>query len=440
MHKNNKKNILHIAPHLGGGVGTVLLNYLSFVKDTKNTIHLIATLDYANERSIKQSQEVGFKLFSNMHKKVFDLLDLISEADIILIHFWNHPLLYDFLVRNELPPARIIFWSHVSGFVPPYIFPLKTLKYPDVFVFTTPLSFEVKEVENIPDKNRFRTIWSTGGVNNVKNAIKKSHKGFNIGYIGTVDYSKMHPEFLEICSQINIPDVKFIICASDNYVNIQTHAQKMGIANKFEFLCQVPNIKDYLEIFDVFGYPLNPNHYGTCDQVLQEAMAVGVAPVVLNNPMESYMVSNGKVGLVAKNTKEYIDLIEKLYNEPALRAELSKNAKEYAISKYSVEILNEEWEQIFKDVLNSPKIRRKWDISKQNITYMDIFIESIGEYGINFGKKNIEEIKKMAKLPNWQSETKGTIHQYYKFFKEDKNIKYFSELMKCSDPQNILQP
>lgn len=434
MHKNTKKNILHITPHLGGGVGTVLLNYLSFVKDKKNAIHSVATLDYANEKSIKQSQEVGFKLFSDMHKKVSDLLDLISESDIILIHFWNHPLLYDFLVRNELPPARIIFWSHISGFVPPYIFPLKTLEYPDIFVFTTPLSFEAKEVENFPNKNRFRTIWSTGGVNNVKNAIKKPHKGFNIGYIGTVDYSKMHPKFLEICSQINIPDVKFIICASDSYVNIQTRAQKMGIADKFEFLCQVPDIKDYLEIFDAFGYPLNPNHYGTCDQVLQEAMGVGIVPVVLNNPMESYMVSNGKVGLVAKNTKEYIDLIEKLYNEPALREELSKNAKKYAISKYSVEILSEEWEQIFKEVLNLPKITRKWDISKQNITYMDIFIESIGEYGINFEKKHIEEIKKMAKLPSWQSETKGTIHQYYKFFKEDKNIKYFSELMKYNAP------
>jgi len=434
MYKNTKKNILHITPHLGGGVGTVLLNYLSFVKDNKNTIHSVATLDYANEKSIKRSQEAEFKLFPDMHKKVSDLLDLISESDIILIHFWNHPLLYDFLVRNELPPSRIIFWSHVSGIVPPYIFPFKTLKYPDIFIFTTPLSFKAKEVENFPNKNHFRTIWSSGGVNNVKNAEKKPHKRFNIGYVGTVDYSKMHSEFLEICSQINIPDVKFIICASDNYANIQAKAQKMGIADKFEFLCQVPDTKDYLEIFDVFGYPLNPNHYGTCDQVLQEAMAAGVVPVVLNNPMESYMVSNGKVGLVAKNTKDYVSLIEKLYNEPELRAELSKNAKEYAISKYSVEILNKEWEQIFNEALNLPKVKRKWDISKQNITYMDIFIESIGEYGINFKKEHIEEIEKMAKLPNWQSETKGTIHQYYKFFKDDKNIKYFSELMKYSEP------
>ena len=43
----NKIKILHITPHLGGGVGRVLLNYLSKVKDDNCFIHQVACLDYA---------------------------------------------------------------------------------------------------------------------------------------------------------------------------------------------------------------------------------------------------------------------------------------------------------------------------------------------------------------------------------------------------------
>ena len=43
-------DILHITPHLGGGVGKVLLNWI--ISDSKNH-HEIATLDFANEKSIR---------------------------------------------------------------------------------------------------------------------------------------------------------------------------------------------------------------------------------------------------------------------------------------------------------------------------------------------------------------------------------------------------
>lgn len=45
---------------------------------------------------------------------------------------------------------------------------------------------------------------------NYKNIIRKEHHGFNVGYIGTVDYSKMHPNFLNIYEKIDIPDAKLL--------------------------------------------------------------------------------------------------------------------------------------------------------------------------------------------------------------------------------------
>lgn len=431
--KSNKINILHITPHLGGGVGSVLLNFLSYVKNDGKYCHSIVTLDYANEKSKKISNEVGFELFSDMHKNVTKLLDLIKNVDIILIHFWNHPLLYDFLIRNELPESRVILWSHISGFTPPNIFTQKALSYPDKFVFTTPLSFNTKEVKEFEDKAKFEAVWSTGGIEHVKNIKPKPHKGFNIGYIGTLDYSKLHPDFLNICSKIDIPDVRFIVCGDEKHLDLKRQAQELGISDKFEFTGQVQDVSTYLKIFDVFGYPLNPQHYGTCDQVLQEALSAGVVPVALNNPMENYMLKNGEIGIIANSKDEYIFSIEKLYYNENLRQELSKKAKEYAISQYSLEKLKNDWYKIFDEILKSEKTSKKWEIKSDDLTHFDIFMESLGTYKGLFmiqSDKDVYRLSELGKLPNWQSRTKGTVHQYYEFFKSSEELKKISEIMR----------
>jgi len=429
----NKKIILHLTPHLGGGVGSVLLNYLSFVKNNdKNYNHLVATLDYANSTAKNKAKEENLNLFSSLHDNISELLNLIKNADIILVHFWNHPLLYDFLVKNPLPESRVIFWSHTSGLTEPNIFTKKILEYPDKFVFTTPLSFETKEVKSSTNLKDFRSIWSTGGVDDFQNILPKKHSGFNIGYIGTVDYSKMHPDFIEICSQINIPDVKFIICGTGNYIDIQKQVEKMRITDKFEFLGHVNDIKKYLKIFDIFGYPLNPNHFGTCDQVLQEAMAAGILPVVLNNPMENYMLKAGEIGFVAKDKIDYIKIIENLYQNPQQRIESAQKAKKYAVSKYSVENLYKEWDEVFNEIINQPKTTKKWSLNKKNITSADVLTESLGDFGKIFKMEtedDLKKIKEFSKLPHWQSKTKGTPHQYLSFFKNDKKLEKICTLM-----------
>ena len=73
---------------------------------------------------------------------------------------------------------------------------------------------------------------------------------------------------------------------------LKEEAETLGIADKLEIVGKIPDIKPYLSKFDVFAYPLNPNHYGTAEQVLQEAMAAGIVPVVMNNPAEKILVKH----------------------------------------------------------------------------------------------------------------------------------------------------
>jgi len=440
-----KSKILHITPHLGGGVGRVLLNYFAHTKESKSFVHQVACLDYANKEAIETAKNIGLKLFDKMSSKKNFLLKMIAEADIALVHWWNHPLLYDFLVRTSLPSCRLIMWSHNSGFNAPYVFTKKILAYPDIFVFTTPISFETKEIQILSNKKKqsLRVVWSTAGVDHVKSVRPKAHKGFNIGYIGTVDYVKLHPNFLNICNKINIPDVKFIVCGGSNEQEIKKEAEAMGIADKFIFTGLISNVTEYLSIFDIFGYPLASHHYGTCDQVLAESMAAGVVPVALPNRMEKYMIKDGVSGIVAKNENGYINAIQKLYANKALRKLLSKNAREYAIKTFSVNKMAKEWEVIFKEALTMPKTNKKWNILKDdnNITAKDVFLESLGSYNKVFAnycsaKTELEKINTTKKIINlnksalWQASSKGTVHQYYSFFSNDKHLAIWSRLTK----------
>ena len=373
-HHNNKTQILHITPHLGGGVGSVVLNY---VKNDDKFNHKIACLDYANDNAIEVAKNINLKLYSDISKNIPKLIELIKNSDIVLVHFWNHPLLYDFIIRYSLPPSRVIFWAHVSGSCPPHNFTHKALNYPDLFVFNTPLGLNAKEVKSlsVEQKKHLRTIWATGGIDHVKNIKPSKKEVFNVGYIGTVDYCRLHKDFLSICSKIKIDNIKFTVCGGLKEKEISNQAEKMGISEKFDFTGKVKDVSTYLKTFDVFAYPLVSNHSGTCDLVLQEAMAAGVVPVVLDNAMENYMVKDGITGIVAKNTDEYINAIEKLYNDENLRMKLSKQAKEYALKTFSFNTLTNDWEKVFNEILSLPQTQKKWLInkSKDGITPRDIF-------------------------------------------------------------------
>ena len=446
-----KTKILHVTPHLGGGVGRVLLNYFTKVKDDQSFVHEVACLDYANKHAIDVAKNIGLMLTDRMAGNGQQLLSMIAGADIVLIHWWNHPLLYDFLVRTVLPPSRVVMWSHISGFHPPYVFSEKIFHYPDLFVFTTPVSFETKDAQNLSDeiKNKLRVVWSTGGVEHVKDVKPYAHTGFNVGYIGTVDYCKMHPDFLNMCSQVDIPDVKFIVCGGPKEIEIQHEAERLGIDGKFTFTGLVSDITKYLSAFDVFGYPLAPYHYGTCDQALAESMACGVVPVVFSNRMENHMVRDGVTGMVVNNNEEYCNAIKKLYGNKELRMHLSENAKEYARKSFSLEMIKYEWEKVFEEILALPKTARKWEIDKPDadISAKDVFLESLGEYGQEFKsyckavsadekKTHTKKIKELAESPIWQAQTRGTAHHYHEFFPDDDHLAVWSRLMRECEPCN----
>lgn len=418
-----KINILHIAVHLGGGVGTVVKNWIENDSTNSHTVLLLNENYYGSDPSYIHSQ---------MRGRGDEIKEWIEKSDIVIVHFWNHPYLFEFLVNFKFPPCRLCIWSHVSGLNPPYVISEKLVGFADKFVLSSPISLEgdIKHFsKSLLDKTS--TIWTTGGVEDyLKIDRNADSKDFVIGYIGTLDYSKMSPDFISLCEEIlkEMPDAKFVICGvGSDEEKIKEEVLVKGLNNSFDFKGMCLNIKEEIVSFSVFGYPLNRKHFGTCEQVLGEVMAVGVVPVVLDNPAERYIVS--PVGKVSKSNEEYVASIVDLYKNP-IDEETVLSLKERAGKLYSINRMIELWDKLFSEAMMFDKKEREWDKGKEIYDGHDIFLESIGKYAETIEYGDLDEIKRLFSInTQFFSKSKGSVNQYVDAFPSDERLLAISGLI-----------
>lgn len=320
--------VLHITSHLGGGLGSVIIDFLK-ARSSDTLVSLDTINRWAKDQLYKNKTTYEEHVYPDYLKDYW-----IPMADIVLVHWYDHPLLIQHILTSDLPPCRLIFWCHKNTH---YSSAVKT--FPDMWINTSPVQGPKKY------------IWSTRDMRPFQAIKKVAHEGFNVGYIGTVDYKKMHPLFFDLCSQIKIPDVHFYVIGENKTIDEDRP--------NFTFTGKVDDIKPYLAKMDLFGYPLHPNHYGTCEQVIGEAMCAGVPPVTLNNSAERYIIDSSFNGFRA-SLNMYPKVIENLANQPVIRNWMGGNAKDIAHSVYNHKFMLQEWDKVFNEIMDQPKRKREF--------------------------------------------------------------------------------
>ena len=324
--------ILHITPHLGGGVGTVIIDWMVKIRGKDNAVLCLDTMnDKAKDALGKLKMAHGWN-----QRYMYEAINrFITESDVVLVHYWDHPMLEKWLA-GDLPECRLAFWCHKNFSIPD-----RDLMYPDRFIGTS-------WIQDVSEH-----IWSTGNMERFLKIKPKPHEGFNIGYAGTVDYKKLHPEFLDICKKIKrkIPEAHFAIVGEDKISGLGSGIS--AIDPDFTFTGKIDDVAPFLAEMDVFAYPLRPDHYGTCEIALGEAMAAGVVPIVMDNPAERVIC--GPVG--AKSETEFIRMVEMLYQVPEFRQCLSPMVRDNARRIYSIGHMIATWEQVFQEMMQKPKTK-----------------------------------------------------------------------------------
>lgn len=310
--------VLHITPHLGGGVGTVIMDWIE--KD-KSQDHEVWCLDFINEKAIKRNLPIYTYIDETP----------LRDADIVLVHYWDHPMLVELFSRT-LPESRMAFWCHKN-----YPVSAQESMYPDKFIGTSPV------------QNHSEYIWSTGNMDRFLAIEPKPHEGFNIG---TVLSKKMDLEntmklFLKI--KKSIPDSRFTLLGEPPQIN--------PCYPEFTFHGKVDDVAPYLAEMDVFAYPLRPDHYGTCEIALGEAMCAGVVPVVMDNPAEKLIVENCKSGIIAWDERSFL-LGMKCLHEPGFLKGMPGECRARAKELYSINNMIESWNKVFDEMMQKPKTER----------------------------------------------------------------------------------
>ena len=205
-------------------------------------------------------------------------------------------------------PVRLVLWAHVSGTFYPWL-PPAFLRVPQRFVFTSAYSYENPfwDAATCAWTKEHAAMINSVGYFSSEALCHEKHDGFVIGYVGTLSYAKLHPEFCRFCARVkDIPGARFrLVGDAENEAQIRRDAEPFGIAEQLSFAGYVDDVTAELRRMDVFVYLLNLQHFGTTENVLLEAMKAGLAVVALDQCAEKHIVHHGETGLLVRTPEEY---------------------------------------------------------------------------------------------------------------------------------------
>lgn len=425
-------HVLNIIPHFGGGAGKVLKAHCEALRalDISITQEIIC-LDYANESAKVWGEASGYKITDCVNPTSCDFHSRVSAADIVHVHFWNHPLLYYFFWAFSGQKARMVLWAYTNGVHPPAYIPHGIINFGELFTISTPYSYTAPVLSHTDaawKKNHLRHVFMTAGTEIYDRIEPTQHAGFHIGYVGTVDYCKLYNNFISLCEKIEISDYTYEVYGGPANAILAQQVFNKGLQNRIRIHGQHHDIPSVLKNIDIFAYPLARENYGTGEQVLIEAMAAGVPQVVFAHGPEEHVVQHGITGLVADGEQAFLGALKKLHANPRLRKSLAVQSKIFAKTHYTTKTLAQNWEKIYCELLLRKKSVCTMQISQHTLPWqIELFLFALGKshaenlYRQYFMANTATKIllrEQIYALPAiFHGKTRGSLSHYASFFK-----------------------
>lgn len=438
--------ILHITVHLGAGAGKAIGGMA--IADKTNT-HRIVILDQPQKMD-HINDCINNKIEVLITPSVQQIREEVVSADVVIVNWWHHPLLYKILYEISSMSSRMILWSHVNGLYYPQL-NYGFITCFDACLFTSKISLEnklwdLKQLDFVRSKSTL--VYGMGNFHpedflskDTYHICKDSNiQAIKVGYTGTIDYSKIHPDFLKWFKKVidKHPEVRFEM-AGDASKQILQDVERLKLTNNVIFLGFRKDIKELLSTWDVFVYPLNPKNFATTENALIEAMASGLPIVASSGDAEKNIITHDKNGLLARDEEEFAYFVERIITEENLRSRLGHQARLNAIATYSIEDNVER----FKSVMNAVMLQEKsihdfkpiigdnpfgWFICGCNAEDSETLKELANvNAGINLDRNVKTKIEALDDI--YKNKSKGSIEQYYRFFPDNEKLKKLVDLI-----------
>ena len=368
--------VLHILPRwIGGGPERDLieLSRQDLLRGTNVQRRALILDRPLSAPLLIKARKVGLHLVNGEWRDA--LVDEVSAADVVEIRYWNHPLMAE-LLRKELPPSRIVIRSAVAGDTLPQIISAKLAAFPDLWILTSPQGYGAKNLERVPAGAH--NIPALADMQRMENFTAKPHAGVRAAYLGSIDPSKLHPRFPEIvkATQGSIHFDLIGDAAPESILQLQLGLEALGVTDRVTLHGHVEDISAALAKSDLFAYPLNVRSWATSEKSLQEAMWIGLPPVVLKGTAADGWIESGTTGFLANNIMEFADSVNTLARDKSLRHQIAESAQAFARINFDPTINSERLVTLFNQMLEFPK-RPRESLSSGTVEGAEIFLESI---------------------------------------------------------------
>ena len=352
------RSILHLTPHLGGGVGKAVSGMIGqSVRAEADRLHRVICFERPEKTQfVARADQAGADIAFCPDEAA--LAEAVAATDIVQLEFWNHPAIPKMLCTTPLPPMRLLVWCHVSGLHHPKL-PAGLIDIADRILFTSACSYEGEEVKEwvaAGHGDRLGVVSSGGGLGSLPPPGERTGGALRAGYLGSLNFSKLHPDFVSFAAAIRQDGFRVRMIGDEtNRAELERQCRATGKPDLLEFLGYRPDVAAELADLDVLIYLLNPTHYGTAENALIEAMAMDVVPIVLPNAAERHIVTDRQTGLMIRTPDELAAAIEWLETHPEERHAMGQRAAAFAREQFRQDRMEQDFSRHYEALMQRPK-------------------------------------------------------------------------------------
>jgi len=410
--------VIHLTPHLGGGVGRALSGLLQ--PSEHHVEHVFVCLERAEkDHFIKLIIAAGYQVIVEPDEQ--HLKQLITDADIVQLEWWRHPTTISALLKCCHLPMRLMVWCHVSGLYNEII-PEALLEISLRFIMTSACTYQAESIQTMLETNneKLAVIHSNNGLEHwPRSAACQLQKPLSVGYLGSFNFAKLHPDYIYYLSKVELTPFTVTMIGDDLHADtLMAQAKRLGRTDLLMFSGYIHDVAKSLDKINVLAYLQNPRHYGTNENALLEAMAMGIVPVVLNNPAECEIVEHGKTGLVVNDQASFAEAIQWLQQHPQKRIEIGENAAAFVRQRHAPGKMQRAFDEQYNFVMQT---------QKQIIAFDNIFGETPAQWFLSC-QQHAELFKNDGFVVSpeddylrhsMMEETKGSALHFHRYFPQD---------------------
>lgn len=352
--------ILHVIPRwIGGGPERHLLALAAFDEVMGRPIE---------RRVIVLDRPISMPLLIEARRRGMHVLPdagpgtIVTEmaaADVVEVTYWNHPALFD-LLRRPWPPCRLVLRSAVAGNTIPQVLGPHLVGRAYLVIASAPQGYGASMGPDVATPVRYAP--ALADMTRLETYAPATRSGTRVGLLGSVSSAKLHPRFVDVVTGVRTPGVRFDLYG-DGGAEMTSHLRRalasQGCLDRFSFHGHVEDVVKAFSTMDVFAHPLAPGGYATSEKALQEAMWVGLPPVVMRGTAAEGWIEDGVTGFVAEDPPTFAAAIDDLAADSSLRRRIGEAARRYARSQFDPERNARRIRSWFEDVVAGPK--RPWE-------------------------------------------------------------------------------